>query len=424
MATTVAAMKGRLGNTDYYVLSMKARELVNRVTTPTKIKGWDGLSVEELYYRGISYDGVKTRIAPYLANDQSRFFGAVIVTAMNFDDAMFEPLSDVAGKGLPSLYRADAVNMGFLTFSGGEMLVPLDGQHRLKAIEFALSGLDEKGHDIPNIEPCDDLAKEDVAVILVPFEVKTARKIFTKVNRFARAATSGPNIITADDDMVAVLAREVANELIGGRFVKLTGKTLRARDPEFTTLPVIYSCNEEIVTRNFFQKGRPDRTRLPEASQQKLWRMKVQEVWRTVIDGIDVFSDALADRGESGDKGRKEIRKTNLLGKPVAQECLVKTFVRLTGPPTNMAADEACERLNRLPWALSEDNVRRVWQRVLWSGGADGKIVSKNRSLATNLIAYLAGERLDEEAIDELREEYRGQFPEDEWEKRDLPELE
>ena len=121
MATTAAAMKGRLGNTDYYVLSMKARELVNRVTTPTKIKGWDGLSVEELYYRGISYDGVKTRIAPYLANDQSRFFGAVIVTAMNFDDAMFEPLSDVAGKGLPSLYRADAVNMGFLTFSGGEM---------------------------------------------------------------------------------------------------------------------------------------------------------------------------------------------------------------------------------------------------------------------------------------------------------------
>ena len=160
------------------------------------------------------------------------------------------------------------------------------------------------------------------------------------------------------------------------------------------------------------------------AMKGRLWRMKVQEVWRAVIDGIDVFSDALADRRESGDKGRKEIRKTNLLGKPVAQECLVKTFVRLTGSPTNMAAEKACERLNRLPWALSEDNVRRVWQRVLWSGGADGKIVAKNRSLATNLIAYLAGERLDEEAIDELREEYRGQFPEDEWEKRDLPELE
>ena len=102
MATTVAAMKGRLGNTDYYMLSMKARELVNRVTTPTKIKGWDGLSVEELYYRDISYDGVKTRIAPYLANDRSRFFGAVIVTAMNFDDAVFEPLSDIAGRGCPA----------------------------------------------------------------------------------------------------------------------------------------------------------------------------------------------------------------------------------------------------------------------------------------------------------------------------------
>ena len=150
--------------------------------------------------------------------------------------------------------------------------------------------------------------------------------------------------------------------------------------------------------------------------------MKVQEVWRAVIDGIEVFSDALADRGESGDKGRKEIRRTNLLGKPVGQECLVKAFVRLTGPPTNMAAEEACERLNRLPWALSEENVERVWRGVLWrSGGVDGKLETKRRPLATALIAYLAGERLARKAVDELREQYRAQFPESEREGRDLP---
>ena len=423
MATTVSAMKGRLGNTDYYMLSMKAQELVKKVTIPKKVKGWDDLSIEERYQREISYHRVRTQIAPYLANDDSRFFGAVIVTAMNFGDVVsFEPLSDVATKGLPGLYRAAAMNMGFLTFTGGEVLVPLDGQHRLKAIEFAISGRDEKGHDIANVTPCNELAMEDITVILVPFEVEKARKIFTKVNRYARATTTGQNIVTEEDDMVAVLTREVANDLIGGRLAKFKSNTLRPKDPEFTTLAIIYNCNEEIVTRSFFEKGRPDRTRLPEVSQQKLWRLKVHEVWQAVLDGIEVFADALADTSESGDEKRREIRNTNLLGKPVAQECVVKAFVRLTGPPTNMTAEQACGRLNRLPWSISEENLQSVWQRVLWSGGVDGKVVTKNRRLATELIAYLAGEHLSEDAIDELRDDYRAQFPEDERSERDLPE--
>ena len=423
MATTVPAMKGRLGNTDYYMLSMKAQELVNKVTIPRSLEGWDDLSIEERYQRDISYRRVRTQIAPYLANDESRFFGAVIVTAMNFGDVVsFEPLSDVATKGLPGLYRAAAMNMGFLTFTGGEVLVPLDGQHRLKAIEFAISGRDEKGHDIANVTPCNELAMEDVTVILVPFEVEKARKIFTKVNRYAKSTTTGQNIVTEEDDMVAVLTREIANDLIGGRLAKFTSNTLRPKDPEFTTLAIIYNCNEEIVTRSFFEKGKPDRTRLPEVSQQKLWRAKVQDVWHAVIDGIEVFADALADRSESGDEKRREIRIANLLGKPVVQECVIRAFIRLTGPPTNMVAEDACKKLNRLPWSISEENLQSVWQRVLWSGGVDGKVVTKNRRLATELIAYLAGERLSEDAIDELREDYRAQFPEDERSGRDLPE--
>ena len=422
MATTVPAMKGRLGNTDYYVLSMKAQELVNRVKIPTRLKEWGDLSIEERYQRDISYQRVRTQIAPYLANDESRFIGAMIVTAMNFNGAVFEPLSEIAAKGLPKLYRTDAANMGFLTLTGGEMLVPLDGQHRLKAMEFAISGRDEKGHDIANVTPCNELAMEDVTVILVPFEVEKARKIFTKVNRYAKATTTGQNIVTEDDDMVAVLTREVANDLIGGWLVKFKSNTLRPKDPEFTTLAIIYNCNEEIVTRNFFEKGKPDRTRLPEVSQQKLWRMKVQEVWHAVIDGIEVFADALEDKAESGDDQRRQIRSANLLGKPVVQECAIKAFIRLTGPPTSMVAEDACKNLNRLPWSISEENLQSVWQRVLWSGGVDGKVVTKNRRLATELIAYLAGEHLSEDAIDELREDYRSQFPEDERSGRDLPE--
>ena len=423
MATTVAAMKGRLGDTDYYVLAMKAQELVNQVTVPKALEGWDDMSIEERYQRDINYNRVRAQIAPYLANDSSRFFGAVIVTALNFgDDVSFEPISDIATKGLPGLYRAAAANMGFLTLTGGELLVPLDGQHRLKAIEFAISGRDEKGQDIANVTPCSALAMEDVTVILVPFEPKKARKIFTKVNRYAKPTTTGQNIVTEDDDMMAVLTREVANDLIGGSLAKFKSNTLRPKDREFTTLGIIYNCNEEIITRNFFAKGKPDRTHLPELAQQKLWRMKVREVWEAVLAGVEVFTDALEDKTEAGDAKRQEIRKTNLLGKPVAQECLVRAFVRLTDSVSNMIASEACERLNRLPWNLSEENLD-VWQHVLWAGGLDGKIITKNRSLSTRMIACLAGERLTDEDRAELLQDYRVQFPERERPNLALPSI-
>ena len=80
--------------------------------------------------------------------------------------------------------------MGFLTFTGGEIMVPLDGQHRLKAIQFAITGVDEKSRPI-DITPCAELGQEDVTVILVAYEATKARKIFTKVNRYAKTTTTG-----------------------------------------------------------------------------------------------------------------------------------------------------------------------------------------------------------------------------------------
>lgn len=417
----VPAIRSRLGDTDYYILSMKAQELVNKVTIPKKMPGWDDLSVEERYQREIDNRRVRLQIAPYLAKDDSRFFGALIVAVINFDESVsFEPLAEVTTKGLPGLYRAAAANMGFLNFTGGEVMVPLDGQHRLRAIQFAMTGVDEQGRSIDGIEPCTDLAQEDVTVILVAYEERKARKIFTKVNRYAKRTTTGQNYITDDDDVLAVLTREVANGLVGGRLAKFTSNTLRSKDAEFTTLAILYNCNEEIV-RSTFAEGRLDKTHLPDSAKQRLFRKKITDVWKAVLEGIEVFADALDDKDESGDARRREIRKTNLLGKPVAQECLVRAFVRLTGAPTNMSAEDACRRLNRLPWSMTEENLDK-WQRVLWSGGTDGKIITKNRKLATALIAWAAGERVTDERRAELLEEYRKQFPEGERD-RELPAL-
>ena len=103
-----SAMRARMGGENYFILKMKSWDLVSRFRFPQKIKEWDeNLSVEERYQRDINYNRVRKQIALYLANDDSRFFGAIIVAAMNFGEAVsFEPLSDVTTRGLPGLYRA------------------------------------------------------------------------------------------------------------------------------------------------------------------------------------------------------------------------------------------------------------------------------------------------------------------------------
>ena len=423
MPTTLPAMKARLGNTDYYILSMKAQELSDKVKIPRELEGWEDMSVEERYQRDLNYNRVKSQIAPYFANDDSRFFGAVIVAAMNFDDHdQFEPLSDMLIKGVPNLYKTAAASIGFLTFRGGEVLVPLDGQHRIKAIEFAVSGRDERGREIASIEtPCTRLAQEDVTVILVPYESRRARKIFTRVNRYAKPTTTGQNIVTDDDDIVAVLTREVSNELIGARVVKFSTNTLSRSDRHFTTLAIIYNCNTAIITGNF-PHGKIDRTQLPSPERILLYRKKAHEVWEQLLENIEVFRDALGDTESKSDDKRRKIRDSNLLGKPVAQECLVRAFVRLVNPPTRLSMEEACANLNRLPWAITEENLK-AWDRVLWTGGTDGKIITKNRNLTTNLIAYLAGAKLSDEERSTLREDYLAQFPESERENKQLPEV-
>ena len=419
-----SAMRARMGGENYFILTMAAWDLARRCGWPQKIEGWDeNLSIEERYQRDINYNRVRKQIAPYLANDDSRFFGAVIVAAMNFgEEVSFEPLAEMTTKGLPGLYRKASTNMGFLTFEGGELLVPLDGQHRLKAIEFAVTGRDERGRDIAGIiKPCTQLAQEDVTVILVPYIPQRARKIFTRVNRYARPTTTGQNIVTDDDDILAVLTREVANDLIGGRLAKYSSNTLTTKDPEFTTLAIVYNCNEAIIT-NSFPGGKLDTTQLPEVPKIKLYRNKVREVWQVLLENIEVFADALSDKEETGDEKRREIRDTNLLGKPVVQECLVRAFIRLTGDPSNMGSEKACEKLNALPWNITEANLE-IWQGILWAGGVDGKIITKNRKLTTDMIAYLAGEKITDDGKVELLEKYLGLFPEAERAGKELPQL-
>ncbi len=419
MAQTFAAIKGKFGDTEYFVLAMKAKQLVEKARIPSEGLEWKDMSLEEREQRDINYNRIKKQIVPYLQKDKSRFFGAIILTAQNFKTTNFEPLNKFAAK-LPKLYEEEAHQMGFLTLKGNEVLMPLDGQHRLKAIQFAIEGQDEKSRKIEK-GPDVSLANEDVTIILIPYEKTKARKIFTKVNRYAKPTSKGQNLVTDDEDIIAILARYIANKIIGADLVNYKSNTLsrvgnkNSKKPNdaryFTTLATIADCNEAIL--NAVVGHKIDRTKSVEDTDKDFYIKEVQEVWDFLVKNIELLADALKDKSETGDQRRVEIRGDFLLGKPIVQLCLVKAFMHLT-EKARMEKSHAAAKLNKIDWR----NDVPVWDRLLISGG---KVQKQNRELAVDIICYMAGEDLDKEEEMDLLIRYRTLFPENEAHTKELP---
>ena len=220
---TLAAMKGHLGRTEYYTFVMKAGELVRTARLTKDMPGWKDLSFDERHHREIDIRAVKDRIAPYFANDPDRFFGALIVAAIPSGKEQpfhYRPLVDEIGKKLHPSYREAGRSIGFLTIRGSTTLVPLDGQHRLKAIDFAITGLDSNGIPIDGISKANpELENEDISVIMILSEARDspsqrrARRIFTKVNLHARKPTRGKKnkeLFTETDRKDRELPRPIA----------------------------------------------------------------------------------------------------------------------------------------------------------------------------------------------------------------------
>lgn len=418
MASVHPAMRGQFGSTEYFMLTMKANDVAGRLTIPKEMPEWGDLDIEERFQREINYNRVRKQIAPYLANDPDRFFGALIVAVINPEGMEYEPVDNVLSK-VPKLYANAARSFGFLTLGGGEVLVPLDGQHRLAAIQFALSGKDEKQRDIEGVSPNTQLANDDVLIVLVRHDdPQRSRKIFNKVNRYAKRTTKAEDLITADDDIIAVISREcVANEVIGSRLVNYSSNTLTDKTECFTTLSTIYEATKVILEESF---GRIDVQELPDRAQQSLYRETAMEYWEQIASGITTFHSALVEKEEGGDAKRREIRKTSLLGKPVAQLALIRTIVRLRMAEkldgSKFSWDEILFRVNDTDWGV--ENTK--WQRILLNGS---RVVSGRQavSFASRFIAYDLGEPLSDDDLASLEDLYKSHFPTPEQANVSLP---
>ena len=395
MTSTYPALKAKFGTTEYYLAAVPIGEIIGKVKFPVEMPDWESQSVEERYQRNLDERRIKKEIAPYFAEDDKRFSGSLVLAIMNGEKTKFEELTKVfKEKDLPALYQENIENMGFLIFSGKEIFVPLDGQHRVKAFNVAIEGLKENQI---SINPNPDLAKDIISVIFVFFDGDKARYIFNKINKYAKPTKKADKLITDDDDAVAVITRRlIRDSIIPERLVNIKTNTLSKKAIEFTTLATFNDANYALLSGSKIPI-----TSNPQKMEAKEIDSRFNELcdeWGMLLSGINEWKQAIEMPTARGDRARIDIRANSLLGRPIGQLSLVKGYSFACQRDRNADRQSLVRKMNRIEWNAKNE----MWRGVLIQQNGrimHGKSSSNN---AAKFIAHLLGAKLTQEEVEDL----------------------
>ena len=411
---TLWAQRAVLGSTEYFTAKMTVEDLVNNVGLAIELPEWKDMTPDEKMQREPDINRVVNEICPYFIEDEDRFFGSLIVDIYTGgDNVVFEPITKfVESDKLAAAHNIALQNAGFLTFPGKERLIALDGQHRLlamklclkgsSAISVAMLGNKKMTPQMMALEPHPELADEEVSVIFVKHENNLKiRKIFNKVNKYARQTGRGQNIITADDDVFASIARklfaegEILHKIGKNELVNWSSNTLSQRSKQLTTVSALYTIAETISRdRGWSAKTMPsDEEAINEVFAENT------EFWRELLSGMRVYKEYL--ELTKLDKPISQLREDNLLMKPVTHMALahVAYFAKQKG----LTWSEVVKKLDKVDWSMDNS----VWFNILVIPAKKKKVITGKESIraAGMVISYMVmGDRMTESEVKEVKE--------------------
>lgn len=410
VAYTLPAIRSCMGSTDYFQVSIKARDLASVAIPVGELTEWKQWSISERFQRELAMRRIQEEIVPYLVRSADRFFGSLIILVYKPWEFHFEPLEG-AGVKVPAAYRSQVERMGFLTISGGQ-LVALDGQHRLVALREVVAGRNEVDGPFSTTVPDDELC-----VVFVEHEsLEKTRRIFNKVNQHARPTTRTDNIITSEDDGYAIVARwlvetepplglpspapplGILHPSTGEPLVEWRSTSLAANQEALTTLDTVFQTVEVILDANglgnFGEKDRVTRPPEPLLEEAYTW---AAEWWGAVLRGLDAFVRAVEKPYLIPDL-RKSRAKEGLLFRPIAHVALFKGLAAAVA--AGRPLEDAIKLANAVDWRPDSE----LWREVLVR--ANGAVIARSeaKNLAGRLIGYLlAGDLMDKRVTDRLR---------------------
>lgn len=409
---TICVQKAHLGTTDYYIAKMPVGELVDTVGLAIELPEWKDMTADEKMQREPDLNRVVNEICPYFTKDEDRFFGCVIVDIYSgFEEMIFEPITDVIPQ-LSAAYRIPLKDVGFLTLPGKQRLIALDGQHRLLAMKLSLKGSSaisaamlgnkKMTAQMLALEPHPDLAREEISVIFVEHtDNSKIRKIFNKVNKYARQTGRGQNIITADDDVFALIARrlfsegEVLSKIGNIELVNWSSNTLSQRSKQLTTVSALYTIAETLAKDKEWNAKvmPPDEEEIEEAYEENA------SFWKILLSGMSDYQKYI--ELTKAKRTISELREDNLLMKPVTHMALA--HVAYYAKKKGISWTKVVSKLNRVDWSMDNS----IWFNILVIPAKKKKVITGKESIraAGMVISYMVmGKSMTVAEVNEVRE--------------------
>ena len=375
------SIRSKMGDWIFYSCVMRLADIADRVSFADEIH--KNKSLSKLIQRELE-DKRAESIKNYLLADKERFFGSLVIAVYGGHPAW----SDIDLKeGINSDYKFldenQGANLGFLSFTGEEKLFALDGQHRLAGIREAVKESVEIGSDC-------------VTTVFVGHKntisgLQRTRKLFTTLNKNAKAVNKSEIIALDENDAVAVITRrlvEESNYFFGKTISYNKGNSIpKHENSALTNIANLYDVlsiflGEAIAEKNknyWRDELRPDDITLDAFFEKS--NQLIASFGKNFKELHDYFSEkpenrsAIPYRNENGG---------SILFRPVGLLIFIEIFSRIYKSTQNI---EACIKiLAKLPTDISN----YPYRDVIWSLSGK-KMLNMNKALTRDLLLLKLG---------------------------------
>jgi len=395
--------------------------------------------------RTIDESRVKKGLISFLTRRPDRFFSSLVIASLGgspqfypvriTDDERFQVFTD------QELDQA----FGVLTFSGKQKYYALDGQHRLKAIKTLLDHSSQESRDTP-----EGFSDEEISVLMVVLPEKWSstslqsyRRLFSSLNRYAKATNKDTNIIMDEDDAFAIITRRLITEheffrwegrQRESRRVQTKGKNLNTNDSYFTSLQTLYNMNISFLTANWrrfagwgndegeekiddvasFIKFRPEEEYLDVLYSELVM------YWDMILEVIpDLRNDPTAMRTHDLNVNNDDDGTDHLLFWPIGQELFANVVRRLLDKklpdprkPDKDAVRNSIKILGKVNWHLHQPPWRHFLLENVPPFENRWRMRSEDRKevlvIADRILTWLIGlDELPKDDIAELKLDWR-----------------
>ena len=361
-------IRGKIGNWRYYSGLMTFEQVAESVTASIG-ELYQTQCLDELLQRELTNNYAS--IKEYLLNDDERFFNALILAIYDGDPQWLE------------IEFEDHVfsNVGFLQFTGKEVIFPVDGQHRVAGIKAA-------------IEENASLKNDYVPVIFIahsqtPEGRTKTRKLFSTLNRRAKPVGQNENIALDEDDICSIVTRDLLQKyplfkdknVVNSKSKQIPNNNYTA----ITSLIALYQSVCIIIQRKLdisspkfknYQLYRPAEVDIKQSTDE------TYDVFDAFVKNTDVIKEYLNEEKENRAIKYRNRTGGDILFRPIVFTDYIDVALMLR-KDLNISLDESFVMLNNVPHNLNAE----PWLGLLWDGE---KIINRiSHTMIRNMLIFM-----------------------------------